>query len=192
MQNEGRTGGGLPSAARCNGRGPLAWGMQEAPRDLLAICSSSVSVLARLLQIRRLILTTLCPLFAGTLSNKACNAIFWSPLGHHIVMAGLKNLNGQLEFFSVDEFDTLATAEHFMATDVEWDPTGRYVATGVTSIQQMENGFNLWSFNGKLIYTHPKDRCAPRLIRVGVCTCTASRHGPGGQLQLCLGAGTIA
>jgi hypothetical protein len=36
-------------------------------------------------------------------------------------------LNGQLEFFNVDEFETMATAEHFMATDVEWDPTGEAV-----------------------------------------------------------------
>jgi translation initiation factor 3 subunit B len=36
--------------------------------------------------------------------------------------------------------------------DVEWDPTGRYVASSVTSIHQMENGFNMWSFNGKLLY----------------------------------------
>lgn len=30
--------------------------------------------------------------------------------------------------------------------------TGRYIATSVTSLHQMENGFNMWSFNGKLLY----------------------------------------
>jgi hypothetical protein len=39
-----------------------------------------------------------------------------------------------------------------LPSDVEWDPTGRYVASSVTSIHQMENGFNMWSFNGKLLY----------------------------------------
>jgi hypothetical protein len=29
---------------------------------------------------------------------------------------------------------------------------GRYVATAVMSLHQMENGFNMWSFNGKLLY----------------------------------------
>lgn len=53
----------------------------------------------------------------------------------------------------MDEFEILAAVEHFMATDVEWDPTGRYVASSVTSIHQMENGFNMWSFNGNLLYT---------------------------------------
>lgn len=94
----------------------------------------------------------------GTLTNKACNQIAWSPQGRNIVLAGLKNLNGQLEFYNVDEMETLNTAEHFMCTDVDWDPTGRYIATSVTSIQQMENGFKLWSFNGKLLYEMHKDR----------------------------------
>jgi translation initiation factor 3 subunit B len=94
----------------------------------------------------------------GSLPSKSCNAIFWSPLGKHIVLAGLKNLNGQLEFFSVDDFDTIVTAEHFMCTDIEWDPTGRYVTTSVTSLQQMENGFNVWSFAGRLLYAAPRDR----------------------------------
>lgn len=64
----------------------------------------------------------------------------------------------QTEFFNVDEMETMATAEHFMATDVDWDPTGRYVATSVTSIHQMDNGFKVWSFNGRLLYEAPKDR----------------------------------
>jgi hypothetical protein len=37
-------------------------------------------------------------------------------MGHNIVLSGLKALNGQLEFFNVDEFEVLAAAEHFMAT----------------------------------------------------------------------------
>jgi hypothetical protein len=34
----------------------------------------------------------------------------------------------------------------------------RYVATSVTSVHHdMENGFNIWSFNGKLLYRTLKD-----------------------------------
>lgn len=94
-----------------------------------------------------------------TLPGKACNQLHWSPQGKNVVLAGLKNLNGQLEFFNVDELETMNTAEHFMATDIEWDPTGRYIATSVSSmIHQMENGFNLWSFQGKMLYSVTKDR----------------------------------
>ncbi|CAI0476704.1 unnamed protein product [Linum tenue] len=93
-----------------------------------------------------------------TLKGKQANALFWSPSGHYVILAGMKGFNGQLEFYNVDELETMATAEHFMATDVEWDPTGRYVATAVTSVHhEMENGFNIWSFNGKLLYRTLKD-----------------------------------
>ena len=44
-----------------------------------------------------------------------------------------------------------------MATDIMWDPTGRYLATAVTSVHEMENGFQIWSFNGKQIYKVSKD-----------------------------------
>ncbi|KAJ6694528.1 hypothetical protein OIU85_005232 [Salix viminalis] len=93
-----------------------------------------------------------------TLEGKQAIALFWSPSGHYLIIAGLKGFNGQLEFYNVDELETMATAEHFMATDIEWDPTGRYVATSVTSVHHdMENGFNIWSFNGKLLYRTLKD-----------------------------------
>uniref|UniRef100_A0A7S0RNS6 Eukaryotic translation initiation factor 3 subunit B n=1 Tax=Pyramimonas obovata TaxID=1411642 RepID=A0A7S0RNS6_9CHLO len=94
----------------------------------------------------------------GTLKGKSANQLYWSPQGKNIILAGLKSLNGQLEFFNVDEFETMATTEHFMCTDVNWDPTGRYVSTSVTSMHQMENGFNMWSFNGRLLYRTPRDR----------------------------------
>ncbi|XP_057511945.1 eukaryotic translation initiation factor 3 subunit B-like [Actinidia eriantha] len=92
-----------------------------------------------------------------TLKGKQANALFWSPAGRYIILAGLKGFNGQLEFYNVDELETMGAAEHFSATDIEWDPTGRYVATSVTSVHEMENGFNIWSFNGKLLYRIMKD-----------------------------------
>ncbi|GJU76694.1 eukaryotic translation initiation factor 3 subunit B-like protein [Tanacetum coccineum] len=100
-----------------------------------------------------------------TLKQRQANALFWSPNGRFVILAGLKRFNGQLEFFNVDELETMATAEHFMATDIEWDPTGRYVATSVTSVHEMENGFNVWSFNGKLLYHILKDHCFQFLWR---------------------------
>lgn len=72
--------------------------------------------------------------------------------GKNLVLGGLKAMNGQLEFFGVDDMEPYRAAEHFMCTNIEWDPTGRYVATSVTSIHQMENGFNLWLFNGTPLY----------------------------------------
>ncbi|KAJ0961633.1 hypothetical protein J5N97_001130 [Dioscorea zingiberensis] len=101
----------------------------------------------------------------ATLKSKQANALCWSPAGRFILLAGLKGFNGRLDFYNVDELETMATGEHFMATDIEWDPTGRYVATSVTSVHEMENGFHIWSFNGKLLYRIPKDHFCQFLWR---------------------------
>ncbi|KAK9836110.1 hypothetical protein WJX81_002073 [Elliptochloris bilobata] len=94
----------------------------------------------------------------GTQTGKQANCIFWSPQGKFLVLGGLKSMTGQLEFFSADEFEVLNAAEHFMCTDVEWDPTGRYVATAVNHMHQMENGFKVWLFNGQLLYQQARER----------------------------------
>ena len=44
-----------------------------------------------------------------------------------MVLAGLRNMNGVLEFIDTADFTSMNSGEHFMATDIEWDPTGRYV-----------------------------------------------------------------
>ena len=38
-------------------------------------------------------------------------------------------MNGVLEFIDTADFTSMNSGEHFMATDIEWDPTGRYVLT---------------------------------------------------------------
>ena len=81
--------------------------------------------------------------------------------GKNLVLGGLKAMNGQLEFFGVDDMEPYRAAEHFMCTNIEWDPTGRYVATSVTSIHQMENGFNIWLFNGTPLYRSAATPPAP-------------------------------
>jgi len=94
-----------------------------------------------------------------TCEKKAANNLFWSPQGGFIVIAGLHNLNGVLEFYNAIDFETMATEEHFMTTAVEWDPTGRYVSSVVSYWRhQLENGYNLYSFQGKLLKHVLKDK----------------------------------
>ncbi|KAL6846837.1 hypothetical protein ACP4OV_024285 [Aristida adscensionis] len=95
---------------------------------------------------------TSCVSKLTTLKSKLANALYWSPAGRFIVLAGLKGFDGNLEFYNVDELETMATEEHFVATDIMWDPTGRYVATVATAVHEMENGFQIWSFSGKQLY----------------------------------------
>lgn len=79
-----------------------------------------------------------------TLEKKNSNAIYWSPKGRFVVIATVHSQQAsELEFFDVDfegerpeaEKDLTANlqlmniAEHYGVTDVEWDPSGRFVAT---------------------------------------------------------------
>lgn len=83
------------------------------------------------------------------MDKKVCNRLLWSPNGQFIVLAGLKTLNGTLEFVdTANDFTIMTTAEHFRCTDVEWDPTGRYVVTSVSAWagDRSDNAYWIWSF----------------------------------------------
>lgn len=79
-----------------------------------------------------------------TLEKKNSNAIYWSPRGRFVVVATIASSTASdLEFYDLDfegekpeaEKDLTAnlqlmnTGDHYAITDVEWDPSGRYVAT---------------------------------------------------------------
>lgn len=94
-----------------------------------------------------------------TMPNKQCTSLHWSPSGRFLLLAGLSaGHNGVLEFWDAEEMALLSAGEHFMAQEVEWDPTGRYVATIVNAAAAMENGFQVWSFSGQPLYKTPHDR----------------------------------
>lgn len=99
--------------------------------------------------------------------NKQCNHLFWSPSGTFIVMASLRSMNHGLEWVDTsDNFSVTNTGEHFMATDVEWDPTGRYVATAVSWwAHKVDNAYWIWSFQGRLIRKHTLDKFCQLLWR---------------------------
>lgn len=99
-----------------------------------------------------------------TLTDKSCSHLYWSPLGNNIVLAGLGEMNGVLEFWDVDEEKSISIQEHFKCTNVEWDPSGRVVASAVCQPIdntyykfQMDNGYNLWTFQGKNLMEEKKD-----------------------------------
>ena len=95
-----------------------------------------------------------------TLEGKQSNCIFWSPAGGIIIMAGLgDSASGTLEFYDVDEKKLIATKDHYRANAVLWDPSGRTVATTVSQPIEgghfkfaMDNGYILWTFQGKQLY----------------------------------------
>jgi len=98
--------------------------------------------------------------------RKTANHLFWSPTGQFIVLAGLRHMNGQLEFIDTSDFTTMNSGEHFMCTDIEWDPTGRYVMTGVSWWgHKVDNAYWLWSFQGRILKRYQCDRFCQLLWR---------------------------
>ena len=56
-------------------------------------------------------------------------------------------MDGQLEFYDTSELTLITTAEHTQATDLEWDPSGRYI---VTSVSYWTQKVPLWLYNNLL------------------------------------------
>jgi len=87
-----------------------------------------------------------------TLEKRPANLLFWSPAGRFIILAGFGAFGGALEFYDAQDLDTLRTEQHPMANQLEWDPTGRYVASVVSYWRHqssLENGYTIWDFQGK-------------------------------------------
>ncbi len=82
-----------------------------------------------------------------TLEKKNSNAIYWSPKGRFVVVASVHSQQSfDMDFWDLDfegekpesdkdltaNLQLMATAEHYGVTDIDWDPTGRYVATSAS------------------------------------------------------------
>lgn len=100
-----------------------------------------------------------------TLEKKNSNAIYWSPRGRFVVIASIHNQqSSDLEFYDVDfegekpesdkdltaNLQLMNQAEHYGVTDIEWDPSGRFVASWASFWKHtMENGYHLYDFKGE-------------------------------------------
>merc|ERR1712054_151539 len=76
-----------------------------------------------------------------------------------ILLANLSGTAGNLEWVDVNQTQTIGEAEHFMCSDIEWDPTGRFVATSVSHWRhQMENGYHMWTSHGRELRHDKKEK----------------------------------
>eukprot|EP00163_Fabomonas_tropica_P004518 TRINITY_DN1397_c0_g1_i4.p1 TRINITY_DN1397_c0_g1~~TRINITY_DN1397_c0_g1_i4.p1 ORF type:complete len:654 (+),score=182.34 TRINITY_DN1397_c0_g1_i4:429-2390(+) len=92
--------------------------------------------------------------------KKPANNLFWAPNGGTIVLAGLANLNGVLDFFDADTMTSMGSDEHFMCTNVSWDPSGRYLCTYITAQRNSsyDHGLIVWSHTGKQLYQLKREK----------------------------------
>ena len=82
-----------------------------------------------------------------TIDKKNSNAIYWSPKGRFVIVATVRSQQSfELDFWDLDyegekpesdkdltaNLQLMSTADHYGVTDVDWDPTGRYVATSAS------------------------------------------------------------
>ncbi|TGZ71221.1 hypothetical protein CRM22_002762 [Opisthorchis felineus] len=84
------------------------------------------------------------------------NELRWAPRGGLLVVASLKSADGYLEFISANEAQSLAKGDHPMVSEIHWDPTGRYLATVVSSFyQKNDNGIWFWNCVGRCLFKMP-------------------------------------
>lgn len=85
--------------------------------------------------------------------RKQLTRLLWSPRGEHLVMASLETTGAFVEFWSMNEMTMLASKEHFLATDIEWDSTGRYAMVWVnTRKHALENSYAVYDFKGDVLF----------------------------------------
>jgi len=93
-----------------------------------------------------------------TFEQRLANHLYWATNGRYLLLAGLKTMNGVLEFIDVDTLESVAKETHQLCTDVMWDYSGRFVATYVSNWKNKnENGFVIWTCRGKKVYSLNKD-----------------------------------
>lgn len=86
-----------------------------------------------------------------TVDKKNSNGIYWSPKGRFVVVATIASQQSfDLDFWDLDfegekpdsdkdltaNLQLMNTADHYGVTDVDWDPTGRYVVTSASMWKQ--------------------------------------------------------
>ncbi|KAF2222064.1 eukaryotic translation initiation factor eIF2A-domain-containing protein [Elsinoe ampelina] len=108
-----------------------------------------------------------------TIDKKNNNAIHWSPAGRFVLVATVLNQQSfDLDFYDFDyegereekdkdltaNLQHLASVDHYGVTDIEWDPSGRFVATSASVWKhRMENGYHLYDFRGLVLREEPLD-----------------------------------
>lgn len=112
------------------------------------------------------------------IENKHADTLLWAPKGRFIAVANVASNNAKIDFFDLDYDGQLVLAsdeaaknqnvkaslkqigdvEPFGATNLEWDPSGRYLAVWSSSWRhKVDNGYKVYDFSGHLLISEAVD-----------------------------------
>lgn len=78
-----------------------------------------------------------------TLENTPAKRLFWSPRGGMVIIAGNQ---GTMDFYNTQLDEIIGHSEHEKASDLVWDPTGRYVCTYISNLKNSVCNFFIFLF----------------------------------------------
>merc|ERR1719229_526345 len=109
------------------------------------------------------------------LPSNSFNRVIWTHEGQYFIVASVAaatgvSSSGDLLFAGLtsdNKLEILHKDEHYMLTNVDWDPSSRYVITAVTQPMQsdlggykysMEAGYAIWTFQGRKLHQQQKEK----------------------------------
>lgn len=96
--------------------------------------------------------------------ERAASTVIWSPNGKHCILTNIFTSEVKIEFFNAEENETLCTVESFGCKDIQWDPSGRYVAVinnesmSSERSRNLDSGYKIYTFQGNLLYTMNREK----------------------------------
>lgn len=83
------------------------------------------------------------------------NAVYYSPQGHILVLAGFGNLSGQLDVWDVKNYKLISKPQASDSTYFAWCPDGEHIVTATCSPRlRVGNGFKIWHYTGSVLYRY--------------------------------------
>lgn len=128
------------------------------------------------------------------IERKTSNAIYWSPRGRFVVVATVHSQTSfDIDFWDMDfegekseadkdlaaNLQLLQSTDHYGVTDIDWDPTGRYVVTSASSWTHSVSSFLLSTANCIPPLTLPDGKWLEYPHLLG----QHARRAPNGQIQ---------
>lgn len=83
--------------------------------------------------------------------------ISWSPMGQFVTLYSTTGSVGYLTFIDTADLTIMADLEHFLLSEVQWDPTGRYLTAVTKGNNKKDNGYTIYSFQGRYVRNEKVD-----------------------------------